>query len=98
MKTTPARGIAITAGLITALMLTTLSRRNDAFEFCTTRAFGFPFPWRVEWCLCERESNWPAQLFYWGANLLLASGAAAALTWVARGLARARRKGPADPE
>jgi len=53
MKKKPARGFAITAGLITALMLSTLSHRNDAFEFCTTRAFGFPFPWRVEWCLCE---------------------------------------------
>jgi hypothetical protein len=93
MKTKPARGFAITAGLITAVMLSTLPQRNEAFEFCTTRAFGFPFPWRVEWCLCERESNWPEQAFYWGANLLLASGAAAALTWVARALFKAVSKG-----
>jgi hypothetical protein len=70
MQTKPARGFAITAGLITALMLSTLSHRNDAFEFCTTRAFGFPFR---------------------GANLLLASGAAAALTWATRGTARRSR-------
>lgn len=26
---------------------------NDAFQFCTTKAYGFPFPWRVDYCLCE---------------------------------------------
>jgi hypothetical protein len=86
MRSTPIRGFVIIAGFITALMLTTLGRRNDSFEFCTTRAFGFPFPWWVEWCPCAGESDWLAQVFYWVANLALSSGTAAALTWLARRL------------
>ena len=41
---------------------------NDFFEFCTTTAWGYPFPWRVDYCLCEGgESVTP--LPYVGMNL-----------------------------
>jgi hypothetical protein len=27
--------------------------RNDSYEFCTTRACGRPFPWKIENCECD---------------------------------------------
>ena len=42
-------------GLLAA-SLGTIGVRNDLFEFCTTKAYGFPFPWYYDWCLCERNS------------------------------------------
>ena len=27
--------------------------RNDFFEYCTTRAYGLPLPWRVDNCECD---------------------------------------------
>lgn len=26
---------------------------NEGFEFCTTKAYGFPFPITMDYCLCE---------------------------------------------
>lgn len=26
---------------------------NGAFEYCTTEAYGLPFPWRINNCLCD---------------------------------------------
>lgn len=28
-------------------------QRNDFYEFCTTRAYGYPFAWRIDNCLCD---------------------------------------------
>ncbi len=27
--------------------------RNPFFEFCTTRAYGWPLPWRIDYCPCD---------------------------------------------
>ncbi|MGJ8696205.1 MAG: hypothetical protein ACSHYF_07795 [Verrucomicrobiaceae bacterium] len=27
--------------------------RNLFFEYCTTKAYGFPFPWKIENCECD---------------------------------------------
>lgn len=40
---------AIALGLLATVAWTP----NGAFEFCTTRAWGLPFPWRVDYCPCE---------------------------------------------
>ena len=26
---------------------------NDFFQFCTTKAYGWPAPWRIDYCECE---------------------------------------------
>ncbi len=62
---------AIYALGLLALSLCTVLVRNGVFEFCTTQAFGFPFPWYCDWCLCERN-NPPINPAFWAFNLLFA--------------------------
>lgn len=26
---------------------------NDFFQFCTTKAYGWPAPWKIDYCECE---------------------------------------------
>lgn len=34
---------------------------NDFFQFCTTRAYGWPAPWRIKYCECEGlKTSYPA--------------------------------------
>ena len=28
--------------------------RNDFWEYCTTKAYGFPMPWYIDHCLCGK--------------------------------------------
>jgi hypothetical protein len=70
MTRTRVRGTLTAAMFFTALSVLTLPARNGAFEFCTTRAYGCPLPWWVEWCKCEKGSNWPDQIRYWSGNIL----------------------------
>ncbi len=37
-------------GIIAALSKT----ENDFFQFCTTKAYGCPTPWKIDWCPCEK--------------------------------------------
>lgn len=47
--------VAIVAvGVIEALFAKT---ENDFFQFCTTKAYGWPAPWRIDWCECEGGST-----------------------------------------
>ncbi|MCP3924709.1 MAG: hypothetical protein GY714_19205 [Desulfobacterales bacterium] len=40
--------------IISGLIFTVcLNIRNSYFEFCTTKAYGFPFPWKIDYCICE---------------------------------------------
>jgi hypothetical protein len=50
--------------------LASIHSRNGAFEFCTTRAYGFPCPWFYQWCECENGS-WPVNPLSVAANLFL---------------------------
>lgn len=40
---------------VTALIAATANIENDFFQFCTTKAYGWPAPWKIEYCLCEGE-------------------------------------------
>ena len=31
--------------------------RNDFYEYCTTRAFGWPFAWRIDNCECDGQGG-----------------------------------------
>ena len=43
--------IAIVAtGVIEAALANT---ENDFFQFCTTKAYGWPAPWKIDYCECE---------------------------------------------
>jgi len=47
--------------------------RNPGFKFCTTQAYGYPLPWYVDWCSCERSRS-PFQIHYWLGNFVLFVG------------------------
>ena len=40
----------VASGAIEAALATT---ENDFFQFCTTKAYGWPAPWRIDSCECE---------------------------------------------
>jgi hypothetical protein len=73
------------------LSLATLPLRNDTFEFCTTKAYGFPLPWWMAWCECEKGSNWPEQIVYWAVNLVTLYGVAVLIRRVSSRARRGRR-------
>ncbi|MEM9018539.1 MAG: hypothetical protein AAGC68_16130, partial [Verrucomicrobiota bacterium] len=39
----------IAAGAVEASLA---QSRNTLFEFCTTKAYGWPAPWRMDYCEC----------------------------------------------
>lgn len=43
---------ALAAGVAGGVLLLTAGAENDFFQFCTTKAYGWPAPWRIEYCLC----------------------------------------------
>ena len=40
----------IAAGTIEAALA---KAKNDFFQFCTTKAYGWPAPWKIDYCECE---------------------------------------------
>jgi hypothetical protein len=40
----------VMAGSVVAAFAKT---ENDFFQFCTTKAYGWPAPWRIDYCECE---------------------------------------------
>ncbi len=44
--------------------------RNDFWESCTTKAYGFPFPWYIDHCLCVKDQP-SINLLFCLANLLI---------------------------
>jgi hypothetical protein len=58
--------------------------RNNLFEYCTTKAHGWPYPWRIDNCPCDgcgglKEFPPEAKLWNGGAVLLLSGMTAGAL-------------------
>lgn len=50
--------IGLIAGLVAILAIGALEAalaksENDFFQFCTTKAYGWPAPWAIEYCECE---------------------------------------------
>jgi hypothetical protein len=41
---------SVVAGSVVAAFAKT---ENDFFQFCTTKAYGWPAPWRIDYCECE---------------------------------------------
>jgi hypothetical protein len=52
LKTGMIAGIVgvIAVGLIEVVLA---KSENDFFQFCTTKAYGWPAPWRIDYCECE---------------------------------------------
>lgn len=69
--------------------------RNDYFEYCTTKAYGFPYPWLIENCPCDGRgglTEYPTQAKLWNAMaaLALAGVFSGSSLLVARQVGRAR--------
>ncbi|MAE62282.1 MAG: hypothetical protein CMJ49_13115 [Planctomycetaceae bacterium] len=54
--------------------------RNDLWEICTTKAYGFPMPWYIDHCLCGKGQTAVNPLFCF-VNLILWVGASLVLAW-----------------
>lgn len=54
-RTLKAGSIAGIVGILAiGLMEVVLAKsENDFFQFCTTKAYGWPAPWRIDYCECE---------------------------------------------
>jgi hypothetical protein len=63
--------ILAVAGLEAALA----SVENDFFQFCTTKAYGWPAPWRIDYCECEgAKTVYPASGKFMNAGAVVGSG------------------------
>lgn len=40
----------VVAGSVIAVLA---KAENDFFQFCTTKAYGWPAPWKIDYCECE---------------------------------------------
>lgn len=48
---------------------------NPFAEFCTTKAYGWPFPWRIDYCPCEGgKTAFPVSSVVGNAGVLLVGG------------------------
>jgi hypothetical protein len=56
--------------------------RNNVFESRTTRAYGSPSPWYINWCLCGKENS-AVSPFYVLVNsgIILGPGWIASFVW-----------------
>jgi hypothetical protein len=46
---------------------------NTMYEYCTTKAYGVPFPWRIDNCECDGgQTEYPMDSVVWNASLALA--------------------------
>ena len=44
-----------------SVVLGLAKRENDFFQFCTTKAYGWPAPWKIDYCECEgSKTTYPA--------------------------------------
>jgi hypothetical protein len=89
-------GILLTSLLAGSLLVySQRNARNDYFEYCTTKAYGFPYPWLIESCPCDGRgglTEHPMQAKLWNAMAALAlAGVFSGSTFlVARQVGRAR--------
>jgi len=92
MKLLSKRHVLATA-IAAAPFLLLSATRNGFFEFCTTKAYGYPFPWYVDHCLCAKSAL-PVNPGYWALNIaiILALGGGLSFVWATL---RSRRHGPA---
>ena len=56
MKNTPLI-LLITFPAVAGMAAALAPVRNPSFEFCTTKAYGYPMPWRVDNCLCDGKDG-----------------------------------------
>jgi hypothetical protein len=79
--------IAMTAaGAIVALLA---KSENDFYQFCTTKAYGWPLPWKVVYCECEGAKTVHPVSSRIG-NLSFVAGSGLAGFFMAGGLSRLR--------
>lgn len=72
--------------MVTAIpLLAVCAVRNSYWEFCTTTAYGYPFPWWTDYCPCEKGKT-SINPWFCGANLLIWMGAALILARFVGGL------------
>ncbi|MEM7146801.1 MAG: hypothetical protein AAF591_16835 [Verrucomicrobiota bacterium] len=79
--------------LVGGLEVAAAEKRNQWFEFCTTKAYGWPLPWRVDYCACEKSRKERSRVHaVVNVGLILAGGVGGFLI-VGGGACVARRSG-----
>lgn len=64
-----------------AYMYSQRNARNDVYEVCTTRAYGWPYPWKIENCECDGKgglTELDPSAHYWNGGIVLLSALVAA--------------------
>ena len=62
------------AGSVVAVLA---KRENDFFQFCTTKAYGWPAPWKIDYCECEgSKTTYPTASKIVNFSLIAGSGVA----------------------
>ena len=81
-------GITIAVFVVTLLIsgsyvYSQRSARNSLYEFCTTRAYGWPFAWQIDNCECDGQggqTEFPPLAKIWSASAALMLSVVAAGT------------------
>jgi hypothetical protein len=83
--------IVVAVSLVAALSKT----ENDFFQFCTTKAYGWPAPWKIDYCECEGSKTvYPTTSKIANSLLVVGSGIAGFALFSANSMLRNRRKKP----
>jgi len=76
-----------------ALLYSLKAARNDFFEYCTTKAYGLPLPWKIENCECDGRGGQTA----YPAEHAAINVASVAIVAIFIGLVTPGRKRKTDP-
>ena len=77
MKRPPIFVFAISVLLGGLIVYSLRHTRNDWYEFCTTRAFGWPFAWRIDNCECDGQgglTEFPSSTLALNSGMVVAFG------------------------
>jgi len=81
------RASGIVMLIVGSLVAVMAHSENDSFQFCTTKAYGWPAPWKIDYCECEGgQTIYPPLSAIINVGLILASGLCGlvASTWLSR--------------
>ena len=86
----------ISAIVLTAVIEVALAGvENEIFQFCTTKAYGWPTPWKMDYCPCEGAvTTYPK--IHWIVNFSSVFGSGLAAFLLVRGIARPLPAGTPD--
>ncbi len=82
----------VVAGSVVAAFAKT---ENDFFQFCTTKAYGWPAPWKIDYCECEgSKTTFPTTSKIVNFSMIAGSGVAGFAIFGGISMLRSRENKP----